>query len=732
MSSTSFAIILCRFNDVDTPSLPRSTFTDAATAGKGGLRDYWYDISYNQTDLSGSKVFGWWTMKYSYITDGTLSRDAWIGEAKRLAGVNGVDLSPFYGVIAVINANADDSDSGQDLAVGIGGTWGQQGWRWCNKCQVLAYSGSTPGPCPAGGVHDFGGSFAYSLALDQPAFPGQSDWRWCNKCQALNYGGNPPGPCPAKGVHVYSASGNYSLGSGKVGYPGQNGWKWCKKCQGLVYAGAGAAKGPCAGGGTHDTSASADYTLVTNSSNWNNTFLGHESGHALGLGHSWYSPEQVLGQPEVEYGNPWDIMSAMDVYNFSASPFPPAGPGADAPNLEFLGWLPGKRVSTNVGTITIHALNSSGSSLIASKATRAESIYYAEYRETSAWDRAFPRNAVFINEVRPWQWCNKCQALANVGGSSLGPCPAGGVHDHKGSGYYTPLHLSPLNGSGKPYLGQPSWQWCNKCQCMFYTGGSSKGVCQAGGAHDPTGSNNYTLVYDSSYTTGQDNWRWCSKCQELAYAGISSGSCPAGGSHSLGSSEDYHLILDTRHSFMMADLSGTKDWQPGKVFVDKNRGFGIVIHSFDTAAHTATVSVSDLQTGWKVCQKCQGMAYVAPTSVCPAGGGHVFDLLGELSLLHGLPGGAGQDNWRWCNKCQGLAYAGNSNGVCPAGGAHSLNKSYDYLLLHDSVMTDTQNNWRWCSKCQGLAYAGVSSGVCPAKGAHNLTTGFDYNIINAM
>src|SRR5579871_4165318 len=176
MAHTSFAIILCRFNDVDTPNLPMSQFNDAATPGKGGLRDYWYDISYHEKDLSESKVFGWWTMKYSFVNDGadpfkngSQGRDAWIAEAKRLAGVNGVDLSPYYGVIAVVNANVDDSDSGQDLAVGIGGRWGQQGWRWCNKCQVLGHpDGSKHGPCPNGGDHNFSGSSAYSIARDQP------------------------------------------------------------------------------------------------------------------------------------------------------------------------------------------------------------------------------------------------------------------------------------------------------------------------------------------------------------------------------------------------------------------------------------------------------------------------------------------------------------------------------------------------------------------------------------
>jgi hypothetical protein len=268
---------------------------------------------------------------------------------------------------------------------------------------------------------------------------------------------------------------------------------------------------------------------------------------------------------------------------------------------------------------------------------------------------------------------------------------------------------------------------------MMYAGGSSMGVCKAGGAHNVDGSNNYTLVYDPKYSSGQTNWHRCTKCQILAFAGVSAGVCAAGGAHAFDLSLNFQLMGD-RHSFMMADLSGTGDWQPGKVFVDKVRGFGIVIHSFDNTTHSATISVSNLQDGWKCCQKCQGMAFVSvsPFGVCPAGGPHEFDLGGDLSLLYDLPGDAGQNQWRHCSKCQGLAFSGNSNGVCPAGGAHALGAGYDYVLLHDAVMPDTQSNWRWCSKCQGLAYAGVSSGVCPAKGAHALTASSDYNIINVL
>ena len=40
----------------------------------------------------------------------------------------------------------------------------------------------------------------------------QDDFRWCKKCQVLAFGGMPPGPCAAGGQHDHTGSGNYMLG----------------------------------------------------------------------------------------------------------------------------------------------------------------------------------------------------------------------------------------------------------------------------------------------------------------------------------------------------------------------------------------------------------------------------------------------------------------------------------------------------------------------------------------
>jgi hypothetical protein len=137
-----------------------------------------------------------------------------------------------------------------------------------------------------------------------------------------------------------------------------------------------------------------------------------------------------------------------------------------------------------------------------------------------------------------WLWCNKCQGLAFAGSSSAGACPAGGTHDHSGSGNY--ILIQDLSEAP----GQDNWRWCNKCQGLAFAGNSSAGACPAGRIHDHSGSGNYTLLKDIPipipYT--QSNWRWCNKCQGLAFAGNSSaGACPAGGTHDHSGSGDYTL-----------------------------------------------------------------------------------------------------------------------------------------------------------------------------------------------
>jgi hypothetical protein len=139
----------------------------------------------------------------------------------------------------------------------------QGSWRWCNKCQSLAFAGNpTWGFCPAGGGHDYAGSGNYVLTVNDPSAPGQAFWMWCNKCQCLAFAGDPTsGPCAAGGVHDHAGSGNYSLVVNVMPQPGwQADWEWCNKCQCLAFAGD-PTSGACAAGGVHDHAGSGNYQL---------------------------------------------------------------------------------------------------------------------------------------------------------------------------------------------------------------------------------------------------------------------------------------------------------------------------------------------------------------------------------------------------------------------------------------------------------------------------------------
>jgi hypothetical protein len=686
-----FAVVLCRFNDVPEPDIPRSRFLDfVARSGTGGLLDYWGDISYGLIDLTGSQVFGWYTMKYSFVRDGTKGRHAWIDEAIRLAAENRVNLRRFHAVIAVVNGGVDDSNGGRHTALAIGGYWGQANWRWCKKCQGLGYGGAAaPGACPAGGTHGFGASASYSLSINDPHFRGEPNWRGCAKCNGLVYsGGQVRGACPAGGVHDQTGSAEYRLTTQRLGYPGQDKWMRCRKCEGLVYTGRAAAK--CAGGGDHDITGSANYVLVINGSAMQGTFQAHETGHCLGLAHSWSA------NPDVEYGDPWDIMSAARVKSFDNHAFGAAGPGLNAPTLYKLGWLPQERVVTFTTTagqsaasrqIVLTPLNRpSAAGYLMARILSPNHAYTVEFRQPTDWDGGIRRKGVLIHELRSnytmgqpyWAHCAKCRGLFYAGTS---PCPAGGMHDDSTSANYR----LAMNDASFP--GQAGWRWCRKCQGLALSG-ASPGRCPAGGAHDYSRSANYTLAVDNRAFVGQNLWRHCRKCEGLFYAGYGGvNACPAGGRHDETGSGDYGLAKDT----------GGKG-----------------------------------QDRWRWCSKCQGLAYNG-FSVCAAGGSHMLtsnhDYSWDYSVEMNNPNFPGQDRWKFCHKCFGLAYSGFGDGRCAAGGGHDVSGPVNYSLLHDAGDANGQNHWRRCRKCELLAYWNDEKpGPCPAGGSHDHGGSFNYTV----
>ena len=287
-----------------------------------------------------------------------------------------------------------------------------------------------------------------------------------------------------------------------------------------------------------------------------------------------------------------------------------------------------------------------------------------------------------------WQWCNKCQGLSYGNGPALGPCPAGGDHDHSGSYTYFLYHDTSITNY------QKDWRWCNKCQGLTYAGSASLGSCPAGGSHDHTGSYDYAInnvgLGDAS---SQCNWRWCNKCQGLSYAGSEfAGPCPAGGSHDHSGSDNYCLMFSLADQFQNS---------------------------------------TTLQDEWQWCKKCQVLTYTGTRTpgLCAAGGSHDHTGSFDYCLSHDDDSIAdiSQNNWKWCNKCQTIGYAGNPEpGPCPAGGNHDHTGSYNYEVQTGNADQFDQPNWRWCNKCQGLCLTTDEVGPCPAGGAHDHAGSYSY------
>jgi hypothetical protein len=150
--------------------------------------------------------------------------------------------------------------------------------------------------------------------------------------------------------------------------------------------------------------------------------------------------------------------------------------------------------------------------------------------------------AVSIRLQANWRWCSRCSGLYWPDmDPSAGQCPTGGAHGPNiGSNYRLVMDVPT-------YQGQHQWRWCVKCTGLFFAGGgTSAGRCPGGGQHsEPVGgSSDYGLVMDVPSFSGQHEWRWCQNCSGLFFGGggTSAGVCPAGGQHQVGQSSDYALM----------------------------------------------------------------------------------------------------------------------------------------------------------------------------------------------
>ena len=122
-----WAVILCKFSDKATtephpPSFYREAFSEAGK-GKGREYDYIRQVSNGALDMTGTKVYGWFTMKNRSTKDRAMLKFPNPGRSTmhdwgiETAKANKIDLKKFHGVMVVFNGDADAGSAGNHRVV---------------------------------------------------------------------------------------------------------------------------------------------------------------------------------------------------------------------------------------------------------------------------------------------------------------------------------------------------------------------------------------------------------------------------------------------------------------------------------------------------------------------------------------------------------------------------------------------------------------------------------------
>jgi hypothetical protein len=118
-TASPWAVVLCKFADDSSEVAPRSHYERLFTGTGGGsmnMVDFFLDNSHGTLDLSGSQVFGWYTLTHNrsdYAGNvaspppGQFNRNGLFDLCRHAATADGVDLSRFAGVVVSMAGSVD-------------------------------------------------------------------------------------------------------------------------------------------------------------------------------------------------------------------------------------------------------------------------------------------------------------------------------------------------------------------------------------------------------------------------------------------------------------------------------------------------------------------------------------------------------------------------------------------------------------------------------------------------
>ena len=165
--------------------------------------------------------------------------------------------------------------------------------------------------------------------------------------------------------------------------------------------------------------------------------IAHEFGHGIDLEHSFSNDsnfhDACWSQPG-EYDNPWDLMSAANVFVDPTHDWGGGPPFLDAYHQDEMGWIPQSRILTLgldgilAQTVTLAPLSHQETSgyLVARVPFDAKDLFHyytVEYRTADSWDSGIPANIVLINEVKLNTKDNLYQTFLLRGAGTKATCP---------------------------------------------------------------------------------------------------------------------------------------------------------------------------------------------------------------------------------------------------------------------------------------------------------------------
>ncbi|MGH7050272.1 MAG: hypothetical protein ACREE5_06475 [Acetobacteraceae bacterium] len=166
--------------------------------------------------------------------------------------------------------------------------------------------------------------------------------------------------------------------------------------------------------------------------------IAHEFGHGVGLQHSWSNDttwKDASWAGPGEYDNPWDLMSAANIYVDPTGAFGGGPTDLNAHHLDEMGWLPKSRIETLgvdgilARTLTLAALThpeAAGYLIARIPFDKNDRFHYytVEYRTADGWDSGIPAAIVLINEVKDngsYYQTTLIRTLGNFAGTGNGP-----------------------------------------------------------------------------------------------------------------------------------------------------------------------------------------------------------------------------------------------------------------------------------------------------------------------